>query len=430
MRGRLTASSGERETGVLATPSGLDRVMLLGARVALLAALVTLPLTWGAPMNLALGLALALTLALLARGAIRACAPLVAWLLLGLTGAAAISALTGLDPWCGFQGPAALAAGVLGGRSPSLWCGFRGWLDVVRGTLLFVLALHLLGERRAREAWLGAITATAVFLTLWGLVDFLLGHRTGQYFLRDPAIGHSNHTASFLVITLPAVALSAARRRAGAAVRWAGAVAVVLGGVALVLTQSLTGWIAAAVVLALALALRPRFGLAATGAAVVAAAIMAVPAWAKLNTQWLEMSIGLRLTWWSGALRVIADYPLFGIGPRNFILIDPARYGFKPSFHAHNLYVNVATELGLVGLVLFLAILAALACRLRETRGLIAGEMDRVCWYSAAAALAAIAVLGLATTPYHSRIAMMFWAIMGLFHAQFADRPPDPASRP
>jgi len=76
-----------------------------------------------------------------------------------------------------------------------------------------------------------------------------------------------------------------------------------------------------------------------------------------------------------------------------------------------------------VGLALLLAAVAAVAWRLRQTRAAIADGLDRACWWAAACAVLAFVVLGLATTPYHSRHAIVLWAIVGCFYAHFRERP-------
>ena len=59
------------------------------------------------------------------------------------------------------------------------------------------------------------------------------------------------------------------------------------------------------------------------GVVVATAALLLMgPVFEKFTATWLAMATGSRLTWWAGALRVIGDHPWFGVGPRNFILID------------------------------------------------------------------------------------------------------------
>jgi O-antigen ligase len=156
---------------------------------------------------------------------------------------------------------------------------------------------------------------------------------------------------------------------------------------------------------------------------VVVVLIVAGPLWKKFTADWMAMSTGSRLSWWAGALRVIGDHPLFGVGPRNFILIDGAAYDFQTTFHAHNLYLNIASEHGLLGLALLVGAIAAVVWRLKETRPAIADALDRSCWWAAACAVLGFVLLGLATTPYHSRHAILLWAITAVFYAQVRDRP-------
>jgi O-antigen ligase len=295
-------------------------------------------------------------------------------------------------------------------------------LDLGRAGFVFILAAVLLGSPRARLGWLAIVLAATTVVASAGLVEYAAGERTGGEFLRTPAIGHSNHTAAFLVIVLP-IAILAAARGGDARLRWLAGLTLATGGAALVLTQSLAAFVACAAVSPIVLAaVRRRAVLLVAALGIAGVAVVLVPAWTKFSTAWLAMSVGTRLEWWRGALRVVADRPLFGVGPRNFMLVDPETYGFIPTSHAHNQYVNLAVEQGLVGVALFIALAVAVARRLRVTRGLIASDMDAVCWHGAAAALVALIVLGLATTPHHSRTALMFWAIVGLFYAQFGDR--------
>ncbi|MBU2257825.1 MAG: O-antigen ligase family protein, partial [Candidatus Omnitrophica bacterium] len=57
-------------------------------------------------------------------------------------------------------------------------------------------------------------------------------------------------------------------------------------------------------------------------------------------------STTMRLNYWLNTLKIIAAYPLFGTGPGNFNLID--------SRYAHNSYLQIWAELGILSLVSFI----------------------------------------------------------------------------
>lgn len=80
-----------------------------------------------------------------------------------------------------------------------------------------------------------------------------------------------------------------------------------------------------------------------------------------------------RLAHWIAGLRMFVAHPLLGVGAGNYNAAYP-RYAFNPSVwpealgHAHNYYINVAAETGLLGLLAFLAFAgAALAVGWRAT---------------------------------------------------------------
>jgi len=73
-----------------------------------------------------------------------------------------------------------------------------------------------------------------------------------------------------------------------------------------------------------------------------------------------EESVNGRFDIWESALKIIGDYPLMGAG-MNMFREKPVRNKYPvPSFkqpvlpHAHNEFLQIATDLGLPGLALFL----------------------------------------------------------------------------
>ncbi len=117
-----------------------------------------------------------------------------------------------------------------------------------------------------------------------------------------------------------------------------------------------------------------------------------------------------RLVLWKGACRMIADHPLTGVGlgrfdreHRLFYRSNDSGYDWKETaYHAHNLYLQVAAEVGLPGAAglfgfLFLAWLAGA----RAARASGAGRREvRKAWLSG---LAAIAVYGLFDSTFNAR---------------------------
>ena len=137
-----------------------------------------------------------------------------------------------------------------------------------------------------------------------------------------------------------------------------------------------------------------RGGLVALGVAAIAAAVLAGPVRARAIAVLLVVSaiavvyyadiaptrVRERITnvsaqasagradEWRIALRIAADRPLLGAGLGNFTVVEPSyaarninllrvEYAVRYRLEAHNTYLNLVSELGLVGLGLFLALI-------------------------------------------------------------------------
>jgi O-antigen ligase len=73
----------------------------------------------------------------------------------------------------------------------------------------------------------------------------------------------------------------------------------------------------------------------------------------------LEASNEAHTSLFWAALRMIADAPLTGVGPYNFKTLSAAYSGLERDFIAHNSYLELAAELGLPVLLIFLLLVAA-----------------------------------------------------------------------
>jgi putative inorganic carbon (hco3(-)) transporter len=182
--------------------------------------------------------------------------------------------------------------------------------------------------------------------------------------LEDP-----NDLAYFLAAAIPlALALSTQGGR-GARSRWLVAAAILIFGVLGTLSR---GAIAALILLAIWAILRGfvRVWMAVSGALVVVIGIGAV---AVLAPQLVHTSlhqkgyvaarnVDTRTLRWNAALRMTADAPLVGLGPAGFRL-NYARYeppgsidDNRPVVVAHEMYLEVSSELGIPALVAFLGL--------------------------------------------------------------------------
>jgi O-antigen ligase len=150
-----------------------------------------------------------------------------------------------------------------------------------------------------------------------------------------------------------------------------GALPILFAGLAL--TFSRTGYLALVVALLLVayrLAKTRGYVILATSVLMLALLIPLLPEaffsrvgsiLPAMDTQ--DDTVGLRLQRWKYAIRMIQDRPVVGVGPNNFVAAL-ARYGRgdileKQGLVVHDAYLNVAAEMGLVGLAFFLLMMGS-----------------------------------------------------------------------
>lgn len=208
---------------------------------------------------------------------------------------------------------------------------------------------------------------------------------------------HPNVLAMLLTLLMPLFAITAYR----APSRWeriGGLVAMIAGGLAIFLTLSRGGWLGVIVGVAFTVVgawltvrahdreqqgfapswenIIPRdispTALAAIGGALVlmAGGTLAYLSSSDTRPGWLfRSSLSPREDAWRAGLDIFQDYPLAGAGPNAFGLLYPAYQGkfLVHTQHAHNGFLQVADDAGLLGLLALAAIAVAVVYMLLRT---------------------------------------------------------------
>jgi O-antigen ligase len=235
-----------------------------------------------------------------------------------------------------------------------------------------MLFLIVFAGVRTREQLLwvvGSLVVGAVVAAVYGMVAGPPPDDPGRV-----AIGNANETAASLVAggTLAAALVFALRGKP--VLRLLTTIAVPLCVFAVFLTLSRGGLVAlgASLIAAIVVAGRRRGLVLGLAAAAVLATVIYFGAFApaEARDRVLELQGGTgRTDIWTVGWRMVEDQPLLGVGAGNFpvasihYLLEPGsllRTDFivdNPKV-AHNTYLNVLAELGVVGLALFLAVIA------------------------------------------------------------------------
>lgn len=246
---------------------------------------------------------------------------------------------------------------------------------------------------------------------------------------------HPNQVAGVLTLLLPTtIAWLLARGRERAEWPWTllAAIGALAMGSVLILTQSRGGVMGVSVailaIVAWLVLVEKRFSrrpalrtaiVAVLAAATLSVLVVAIATWLGA-TPGTQMSLAGRLELWGLAVEMIQAFPFTGIGPGQYSLV---LYTFYPPVlsppsdsipHAHNQYLQVLLEQGLVGAIAVAWLLIEFARNIR--RGLAArGRLAPVIALGLGAGMLAFLVYGLTDAiALGARGSFAWWIVLGL----------------
>lgn len=287
--------------------------------------------------------------------------------------------------------------------------------------LFFLLAVQAVGRGRGHPvAW--GVVASAGLQGLLAVREY-----TATYIAGDPTwrvfgtLPNPNVLASFLLTALPIALGLCVTESKPLQIVAGGAVLVQLAG--LLLTGSRGGWLAAGAALVLWLVLSARqieragwHRLAVLAVlCTVVVPIASFPLRSRVEHAGAPAQVGsnrFRLLTWSGTAEAIRERPLVGAGAGTFEVLYPphAKAGFTRT--AHNSYLQLAAELGLPGLMLWLWAVGAALWTGLSGRGTPQAPLLR---FSAAAAMVGSAAHNVVDYGWYvPATAVAFWACAAL----------------
>ena len=335
--------------------------------------------------------------------------------------------------------------------------------------LLTILLPAVLGRRdELRRFWIGTAVIGGVVGAIagaqWCGLDYEHGiqWRPHQALVQKigiySTIGNPNYLAAVLVFLIPvmmALAAGEKRARSRAAVLWG---CTVIATIALVLTRSKGGLVAACVgclVLLVVWGMCHRWskkrlilsGVGGVGCAVLSLSLMLwqMPLlgsdWQTLlSRSWNDPSVKGRLLMWKTAMEMVAAHPVIGVGTGTFgaqyqpyramvfdridnpATIYPAsEHSYDETGDAHNDWLQLAAENGIVGLGLFIALvfyvflggLRLIMGQVRSPSGasrLVEGTFPPDLLCGVLAGISAILIHALVDFPLHQpAAALLFW---------------------
>ena len=243
--------------------------------------------------------------------------------------------------------------------------------------------------------------------------------------------GPGDHSAALLTLMPCALGVLwyARQARWPRVAYWAGALLLVLFFAAAYATQNRTVWLGFALEIAVfpvVLARRragdrsAQFSIALAGAVAVAATatvVLLVQA-ERETTGAYSMRADPRFSIWPKATQYIERRPLTGYGYGRGLLRDrlPGEANHELAWHAHNLFLDLALQIGLTGLMLFVVLLAAI---LRQGLRFAAdaSAATAACGMALIAVLAGMLTRNMTDMLFVRQNSLLFWSVTGVLLA-------------
>ncbi len=305
-----------------------------------------------------------------------------------------------------------------------------------RYILIYYLVINNLNTLEQMKRLIWSIMASAVIVTCYGFYQYVHGVDISAFQWVDgdqfpelkvrifSTLQNPNLLAGFLVVVMSlAVGIGLHTENIQGKVLLFVLVAVL--GICLVLTYSRGAWLSVVAVTALCGRLYNRKVLWVFLVIPVLALFCHDGVMERLLSIFnpTDTSSTLRIALWESTIAMILDKPLLGIGWGSYWLVYPD-YDFflnNPAatiVHAHNMYLHIAAEIGIPGLMVFLAIIYG---HTRKAIQVLAQTQNA--WVAGVMLGTVAAVLGLAVNGFtdyimfNVQMSMLFWLLNALIIA-------------
>ena len=260
--------------------------------------------------------------------------------------------------------------------SPDRGFSFYNYYNLMgRYILIYYLAVNNIRSRGQVKRLVWSMLASALVVSLYGFYQYYFGATVSAVEWVDGAqfpdlkmrvfstLENPNLLAGFLV-TMMAIAAGMGYKAATLNSKVILAALVILFGGCLVLTYSRGAWLSVLAIVGMygMLCNRKIFWLLLVVPIVGFFAHDALLERIMSITNPTDTSSTLRIALWESTIAMIMDKPFFGIGWGAYWMVYPD-YDFfinnanTKIFHAHNMYLNIAAEIGIPGLFAFLVMM-------------------------------------------------------------------------
>lgn len=243
-------------------------------------------------------------------------------------------------------------------------------------TVVYFLVVNLFNTREWIERCITAIAIPSVIVSLYGILSYATVKMPTRWIDSEmfseissravSVFSNPNMLATYLILTAPFIWIFALKSGASKKSKFLALLCALISAICIVLTWSRGGWLGLIAGFLLFLLINYRHSLK-----LLLITLISSPIWYKLIPKTIIsrfLSIGnladsstyYRLYTWKGSIKLLIDYLWggIGVGSSAFEKLYPlySYIGTESTAHSHNLFLQIAIELGIFALVVFLIV--------------------------------------------------------------------------
>lgn len=315
----------------------------------------------------------------------------------------------------------------LSNPSAALFLGSRNWLlTFIQLWILSWLAGQLLTTPRQHQTLMWIYAAVAVFSALFTIQKITFGGGPSLILRGNGFAGGANSAARYFTIALVFLVYLRNNTEKGPFLSGAllSSIAVLVVGVAY--TVSRTGFLLLVVAIGMLLIQRSLSGSQQQLAFLATLAITVIFFIPDLILTLLRFdnmlqavqlgtdTVGLRYTLWEAGWQMWSDHPLAGVGigqfPSNLPFYGKTLHLKFQNLGAHNMYIQILAETGIIGLILFAGLLGSALKSLRQAARLSNPVASSLAWTW----LIVLVVLLLGGITKNDHFDKLLWLVIGI----------------
>ncbi len=255
---------------------------------------------------------------------------------------------------------------------------------------------------------------SVTLLSGWGIEQYLRGNIRLEGFGGGQIVG-SNQIAAAMVWAVPIAFFFMLKHKGYLRLFCLACLIILLGGI--VCTQSRQAIVALVFCLPFYFKyVKNKTGFIIGGTLLIILSMSFVPAefyqrMETINNYEEDGSAQGRLEQWRGAYQMFLDYPLLGVGGKNYYYLAH-NYVDRPRV-THNTYFQILSEEGFVGITIFLTLMVASLLRAKKLmKQSLAGEISQnIFYYAAIAQLSLIGLLVICMFQNKAEHEYLYWPI-------------------